>query len=369
MNTKQPETTMKPQSEPKLQKRPVGPTDLMIGQEYLIGPKLAPMKYHGPTSDLNHIFKAADGTVWWANSEEVTQEVRLAEPQAEPAPAQKPLTAADLVVGEKYEVQVQGKWIKAEFRHYSTHDSFYLFRASISYALTEAEIEGYVRRLPQPPTHAITSGDPPPGHKWHNPENLTPEQVEVDQGFRLCLEYEIIPEDAQLKTTDDRDIWIPSRQVGDRAEASITYRTKAALPVAVAADAHDLDDESPVTMMDEPPTVAEEVVAILRESNKRLQSELTAARAELARLSWRPATECMEGNGCVVLVLIDGTMDLIQVGSQYRYDFIKWWAYVQNPPTPQPDPAYLRWKDEVSAEQKEAALFAGWKALQEGGGV
>jgi hypothetical protein len=35
--------------------------------------------------------------------------------------------------------------------------------------------------------------EPPPGWKWHNPENLTPAQVGFAEGWRLCLEEDALP--------------------------------------------------------------------------------------------------------------------------------------------------------------------------------
>jgi len=32
---------------------------------------------------------------------------------------------------------------------------------------------------------------PPEGEKWHNPDNLTADEVEVDKGYRLLLESEV----------------------------------------------------------------------------------------------------------------------------------------------------------------------------------
>ena len=78
----------------------------------------------------------------------------------------------------------------------------------------------------------LTFGDPPVGYTWHNPENLTPEQVEVDKGWRLLLVGEIA-------TKKRDDVWIcgifhsVNGYDGDVAgleQPTAGFRTKAPLP-------------------------------------------------------------------------------------------------------------------------------------------
>jgi len=82
-------------------------------------------------------------------------------------------------------------------------------------------------------------GDPPAGWTWHNPGNLTPEQVEVDKRWRLCLVGETIPEDYEYYR-EISETWHPGcnphRSAGVGTESCPwvrnTYRTKAPLPAA-----------------------------------------------------------------------------------------------------------------------------------------
>lgn len=75
---------------------------------------------------------------------------------------------------------------------------------------------------------AATFPDPPKGKKWHNPEGLTPEQVGVADGWRLCLTTEraIIKHQHHVKSK-----WFAS-DIADCKFAGLTrtYRTKAFLP-------------------------------------------------------------------------------------------------------------------------------------------
>lgn len=68
----------------------------------------------------------------------------------------------------------------------------------------------------------------PEGHAYHNPENLTPEQVGVSEGWRLLLE------DEQAVEGDEVNLplgWEPTLNYGGHTKsASLTYRTKRPLP-------------------------------------------------------------------------------------------------------------------------------------------
>jgi len=73
--------------------------------------------------------------------------------------------------------------------------------------------------------------DPPEGCRWHNPDNLTPEQVGITEGWRLALESEIATDSLFENciawfggTWNDRHEWAGNDQ-------RVTYRTKNPLPV------------------------------------------------------------------------------------------------------------------------------------------
>lgn len=71
----------------------------------------------------------------------------------------------------------------------------------------------------------MTTFPPPPaGHAWHNPDNLTPEQV--GEGYRLLLEHEICesrPQDKHIQMWDTyRKCWDGSGWKGDSKD--LTYR-------------------------------------------------------------------------------------------------------------------------------------------------
>lgn len=273
----------------------------------------------------------------------------------------KPLTADDLVVGEEYEMLDGNLWEQCVVK-WKGKSSVVLNTATTSLVLTSNTIPLFVRRLPANPP-ALSFGDPPPGHTWHNPENLTPEQVEVDKGWRLCCEDEV--DDFAHECWINRDSeWVKAGSSGGKTfkqfaaicpSVVATYRTKAPLPEPVTSESDQTDYAA---------------------ENIRLTAELKTARAELARLSWRPVSERPEaGDGCELgcVVVWSPTNGM---GIDYVNEFETWdesythWRPVappKPPAEPQPDPAFLRWKDEVSAGERDAALFAGWKALQEGG--
>lgn len=81
------------------------------------------------------------------------------------------------------------------------------------------EIERLKALIPAP----LTFGDPPKGRTWHNPENLTPEQVEVDKGYRLFLTGEEVASDCQLLCHGE---WMAS----SGSKPYWTYRTRSPLP-------------------------------------------------------------------------------------------------------------------------------------------
>jgi len=82
-----------------------------------------------------------------------------------------------------------------------------------------------------------TFGKPPEGWEWHNPQNLTPEQVEVDKGWRLMLVGEAVPDGYEFinfsKTlwSEGEDWFGKKAGVGDPGNFWVknTYRTKAPL--------------------------------------------------------------------------------------------------------------------------------------------
>lgn len=91
----------------------------------------------------------------------------------------------------------------------------------------EHETLANLPKRPEPPK-PLTFGEPPAGWTWHNPENLTPGQVEVDQGWRLCLMKEMADIDHQLMIGGD---WTGAiRSSAPFSNYSAAYRTKAPLP-------------------------------------------------------------------------------------------------------------------------------------------
>jgi hypothetical protein len=72
--------------------------------------------------------------------------------------------------------------------------------------------------------------DPPLGRKWHNPENLTPEEVGIADGWRLCLEDE--PGNLPDQYLNDDYEWTGGECIIDTPYGNFesTYRTKAPLP-------------------------------------------------------------------------------------------------------------------------------------------
>lgn len=75
---------------------------------------------------------------------------------------------------------------------------------------------------------------PPKGKQWHNPENYSPEQIEIDKGWRLTLVGEEKGRDWEIETdssgnTEESCDW----QLSDynAFDKNWTYRTKAPLPV------------------------------------------------------------------------------------------------------------------------------------------
>lgn len=70
---------------------------------------------------------------------------------------------------------------------------------------------------------------PPEGEKWHNPDNLTPEQVEIDKGYRLRLESEKVGNSDEFWLTIGA--WSKTLHSGYNLEAVYTYRTREPLLV------------------------------------------------------------------------------------------------------------------------------------------
>jgi len=70
------------------------------------------------------------------------------------------------------------------------------------------------------------------GQQWHNPENLTPEQV--GEGWRPLVVGEQIHEGCECKPMWDRTSWHPGLDTHFKAGvwSPITYRTRAPLPAA-----------------------------------------------------------------------------------------------------------------------------------------
>jgi hypothetical protein len=89
----------------------------------------------------------------------------------------------------------------------------------------------YTCRTKEPLPQQDVFPDPPSGRKWHNPERLTPAQVGIAEGWRLCLEDETadLPDEVRLSTGE----WKSSGAAVFRkyAEFTSTYRTKAPLPL------------------------------------------------------------------------------------------------------------------------------------------
>ena len=85
--------------------------------------------------------------------------------------------------------------------------------------------------LMEPEPEPLAFPDPPHGWEWHNPENLTPEQVWVRDGWRLMAKGEPRHKGYQdyigkYWTDGSR----PELESGARLSDDITYRTKAPLP-------------------------------------------------------------------------------------------------------------------------------------------
>lgn len=73
-------------------------------------------------------------------------------------------------------------------------------------------------------------GNPPEGYTWHNPDDLTPDQVETGDGWRLCLKdnYQRWEKGTRPKNTE---IWINGWVYGVAVfGGGHTYRTKEPLP-------------------------------------------------------------------------------------------------------------------------------------------
>lgn len=90
----------------------------------------------------------------------------------------------------------------------------------------------------------LSFGEPPAGHEWHNPENLTPEQVGIAEGWRLQVKGE--------ERTDATQFWdddvgpphfsnVGKNRCGNAMCRRTTYRTKAPLP-APKPTAADLEE-------------------------------------------------------------------------------------------------------------------------------
>jgi len=76
--------------------------------------------------------------------------------------------------------------------------------------------------------------DPPEGEEWHNPANLTPDQIEVEKGYRLLLKSEIGGKPTSQPLEGKCDAFLYGKYWEDENEGYdevLTYRTKVPLPV------------------------------------------------------------------------------------------------------------------------------------------
>ena len=98
-------------------------------------------------------------------------------------------------------------------------DSWY--RIKTVFTLTEMIEDHREIRIKQTPIP-----DPPEGEEWQNPDNLTAEQIEIDDGWRLLLKSEVHED----KRKSVGQIWTAGKSwhsYGCGACKTVTYRTKA----------------------------------------------------------------------------------------------------------------------------------------------
>lgn len=105
---------------------------------------------------------------------------------------------------------------------------------------------------------------PPSGEEWHNPDGLTPEQVEISYEWRLLLSSEIQPTPTH-KYGCDCEIW-QGRWVGETsnwgASRVCTYRTRRPLPPPKKRVPLGGSDLTPVAWYSQHPDTASLIVAV-----------------------------------------------------------------------------------------------------------
>ncbi len=108
-------------------------------------------------------------------------------------------------------------------------------RPSETARITELEAELKAARaaflaVGTPTIKPLQFPDPPSGYGgWHNPENLTPEQVGIDEGWRLCLKEE----QARRGIDEISEIggpWMVVEGLAGSLDSDFTYRTREPLP-------------------------------------------------------------------------------------------------------------------------------------------
>ncbi len=105
--------------------------------------------------------------------------------------------------------------------------------ASLALKYLAAAIERWeaIRPKDQATPEPLAFPDPPHGYAFHNPENLTPEQVGISSGWRLMVEGELRADGTQW-WNDHEFEFVPGakHRLGDSMGMNTTYRTKAPLP-------------------------------------------------------------------------------------------------------------------------------------------
>lgn len=98
------------------------------------------------------------------------------------------------------------------------------------------------------PPEPLTFPDPPEGKQWHNPQGLTANQVEVNDGWRLVLSDEpsSAADNQWASSTKTWHIWGKRDSGYPMKDYACTYRTRAPLPAPVPA-------RVPLTAVDVPP--------------------------------------------------------------------------------------------------------------------
>jgi hypothetical protein len=132
----------------------------------------------------------------------------------------------------------------------------------------KAAMEAFAKKQKGETAKSLQSGfpEPPAGEEWHNPDELSPEQVGVNDGWRLLLESET-QEDERV---DYIELWSPEHRHFTSGKYyptdSQTFRTKRPLPSAVVSPAAQALFGSPEPSLPFGPTPRKLSSAILKPS-------------------------------------------------------------------------------------------------------